>query len=59
MRTGVYGQELEGALRRQGRTERDHIWRQKLKIPISNRIAIAAASGRFGNIPGAEQMKYL
>ena len=50
--TGTYGQELEACLRRQARSGEDHLWRMKCKIPISNRIARAAPSGRFGNITG-------
>ena len=50
--TGTYGPELETCLRRQARSEKDHLWRMKLKFPVSNRIAKAAASGRFGNIVG-------
>ena len=49
---GTYGPELEDSLRRQARSEKDHLWRTKCKVPISNRIAKAAASGRFGNAPG-------
>lgn len=48
---GAYGTELESCLRRQGRSENDHLWRKKLEIPISNRIALSAVSGRCGNYP--------
>ena len=47
--TGTYGKEMESCLQRQGRSERDRLWRDKLRIPITNRIAKAAASGLFGN----------
>ena len=50
--TGIYGQELESALRRQARTDRDFSRRKKLKIPIANRIAKGSPAGRFGNAPG-------
>ena len=50
--TGKYGVELESSLRRVARTDRDHLWRKHLKIPITNRIARAASTGRFGNIAG-------
>ena len=50
--TGIYGKDLEDAIRRQGRTDREHLWHQKLKIPLTNRIAKAASTGRFGNVKG-------
>ena len=31
------------------RSERDRLWRDKLRIPITNRMAKAASSGMFGN----------
>ena len=49
---GIYGAELETSLRRQGRTERDYLWRQKPKCPLANRISKAASGGRFGNVTG-------
>ena len=49
--SGTYGPELEACLRRQARSKKDHLWRIKCKVPISNRIAKAAASGRFGKSP--------
>ena len=52
LRTGNCGSEFESDLRRAGRTDRDHLWRRKLKIPITNRIARAAPTGIFGNIVG-------
>ena len=52
LRTGAYGRELGSSLRRQARTERDHRWHRKLKIPITNRISKAASAGRFGNVSG-------
>ena len=50
--TGIYGQELEGAIRRQTRNDRDFLRRKKLRIPITNRIAKASPTGRFGNVTG-------
>ena len=49
---GTYGGELEECLRRQGKSERDRLWNKKMRIVITNRIAKAAASGRFGFHPG-------
>lgn len=49
---GTYGPELESCLRRQGRSEKGRLWRQKLRIPVTNRIARAAASGGFWNFSG-------
>ena len=56
--TGTYGHGVDACLRRQGRSGKDRLWSQKLKIPISNRIARASTSGRFGNYPvgGAEEV---
>ena len=34
------------------KSERDRLWNKKLRIVITNRIARAAASGRFGYHPG-------
>ena len=48
--TNTYGPELESCLRRQARSERDRLWHDKLRIPITNRMAKAAASGLFGNV---------
>ena len=50
--TGTYGSDLETAMRRVSRTDRDHLWHCKLEIPLTNRIARAASTGRFGNIVG-------
>ena len=50
--TGTYGAELTNCLQRQGKSEKDRLRQGKLRISISNRIAKAAAAGRFGNTPG-------
>ena len=50
--TGTYGAELEDCLRRQGKSERDRLWNKKMRMVITNRVARAAASGRFGYHPG-------
>ena len=47
--TGTYGAQMESCIRWQARSERDILWREKLKIPIANRIVKAASSGSFGN----------
>ena len=48
--TGTYGSEMQSRRRRQGRSERGRIWRENLRIHITNRIAKAASAGRFGNV---------
>ena len=48
--TATYGEEMENCIRRQGRSERDRFRREKLRIPISYRIAKAATTGSFGNV---------
>ena len=47
--TETYVEEMGSCLQSQGRSERDWLWREKLRIPITNRIAKEAASGLFGN----------
>ena len=46
---GTYGAELEQCLRRQARSERDRLWREKIRFSITNRIAKECPTGRFGN----------
>ena len=48
--TGTYGVEMENCIRRQARSELDRLWREKLKIPIANRVAKASPSCRFGDV---------
>ena len=48
--SGAYGDEMERLPMRQARPERYLIWREKLRIPITNQIAKAASSGLFGNV---------
>ena len=50
--TGTYGAALEQCIRRQEKSERDRIWNKKVRIVSTNRIARAAATGRFGFHPG-------
>lgn len=49
---GAYGHELKTCPRRKRRAQREHLRKIKLEVPISNRIARAESSGRFGNITG-------
>ena len=42
--TGIFGQELEAAIRRQARNDREFFRHKKLGIPITNRIAKAASA---------------
>ena len=46
--TGTYGAEMESCIRTQARSEKDKLRHDKLRVPISNRIARAASSGAFG-----------
>ena len=48
--TGTYGKEMESCLQRQARSDRDRLWHEQLRIPITNRIAKAASSGLLGNV---------
>ena len=49
---GTYGPELEQCLRRQARSERDRLWRDKIRFLITNRISRADSAGRFGVFDG-------
>ena len=48
--TGTYKKEMESCLHRQVRRERDRRWREKLRIPSTNRISKSASSGLFCNV---------
>ena len=49
---GTYGTELEQCLRRQARSERDRVWRDKVRFLITNRVAKGSSTGRFGSFDG-------
>ena len=50
--TGTYGPVLVACLRRQRRSEKDHLIWVDFKVPIPNRIPRSSPSGLFGEIPG-------
>ena len=57
--TGAYGSEMESFSRRQERSVRDRIWRDKIRNPITNRIAKPESSGRLGNFTNDGRGRYL